>query len=116
MLPTLPLSGILKGGHHHTTPHHHTIMAVPIPGVDEADSPVRKQDVPEETIAYINLQENTGWTALHFAAEKGYMSICQMLLEHWADPHIKNNDEKTAADIASDNSHDDVYSLISSYM
>ena len=99
---------------HHTIIHE--IMAIPIPSVDTDHPPVRKQDVPEETIAYINLQENTGWTALHFAAEKGYMSICQMLLEYWADPHIKNNDEKTAADIAMDNLHYDVYSLISSYM
>jgi Ankyrin repeats (many copies) len=47
-----------------------------------------------------------GWTLLMMAAAKGYTDIVKFLLEQGADPNIKNNQNKTAAQIAQENGHD----------
>ena len=31
-----------------------------------------------------------GWTALHWAAHRGYPTICRLLLQRGADPNVKN--------------------------
>lgn len=59
--------------------------------------------------AYINDPEDpgsrrqdllAGVTALHVAAENGYMSICKLLLDHGADPRLARSDGELPADIA----------------
>jgi tankyrase len=37
---------------------------------------------------------------LHEAAIKGKLDVCIVLLQHGADPHIRNTDGKTAAEVA----------------
>jgi ankyrin repeat protein len=56
-----------------------------------------------------------GVTALHVAAENGYLSICKLLLEHGADSHLPRSDGVLPADIARDNAHKEVAALIDSY-
>ena len=57
----------------------------------------------------------SGVTALHVAAENGYLSICKLLLDHGADPRLPRSDGALPADIARDNVHKDVAVLIDSY-
>jgi hypothetical protein len=56
-----------------------------------------------------------GVTALHIAAEHGYLSISKLLLDHGADPHMARSDGALPADIARKNRHKDVAALIDSY-
>ena len=56
-----------------------------------------------------------GVTALHIAAENGYLSISKLLLDHGADPHMARSDGALPADIARKNRHKDVAALIDSY-
>jgi ankyrin repeat protein len=42
------------------------------------------------------------------AAAKGYTDIVKFLLEQGADPNIKNNQNKTAEQIAQENDHNDL--------
>ncbi len=47
----------------------------------------------------INKQDKWGHTALMYATEFGLLEISRKLLEHNADPYIKNNDGKNAFDL-----------------
>ena len=38
-----------------------------------------------------------GWTALHWAAHRGYPTICRLLLQNGADPQISNQKGDTPA-------------------
>jgi ankyrin repeat protein len=57
-----------------------------------------------------------GVTALHVAAEHGYLALTRILLDHGADPHIARSDGALPADIARNNGHPDVAALIESYL
>jgi ankyrin repeat protein len=51
--------------------------------------------------AYINFIQNSDKeTALHSAAQFGHLDSVRVLLEHGADPNIKNCREETALDLA----------------
>jgi hypothetical protein len=41
-------------------------------------------------VAYVNSQENSGRTALHFAAMNENAAMIQMLIDHGADPCIRD--------------------------
>lgn len=58
----------------------------------------------DQTVIYkINLTDKAGLTALHMAAESGNSDSIQELLNNHANPFLKNNDNKTALDIAKRN-------------
>lgn len=44
----------------------------------------------------INQLDNHGWTALHCACEGGHLEVCDVLLQHGADPSIPTNDGNLA--------------------
>ena len=46
--------------------------------------------------ARLNDKHSTGATALSIAADRGHQDAVRFLLENGADPHIRNNDRKTA--------------------
>ncbi len=48
----------------------------------------------------VNLETNDGRTALYFASLDGKLQCVQELLEHGADAHVKNQEGKTALDVA----------------
>ena len=48
----------------------------------------------------VNSKDDDGWTALMRASWRGYSEILQYLIEIGADINIKNNDGKTALDLA----------------
>lgn len=56
-----------------------------------------------------------GVTALHIAAENGYLALTRLLLEHGADPHLARSDGVLPADIARQNVHPAVTALIEEY-
>lgn len=62
-------------------------------GIDEAEILIKNG-------ADVNAQENYGYTALHYAAEKGKVDIVEMLIQNGSDATIKNNEGKTAIDMA----------------
>lgn len=50
----------------------------------------------------LNVKDEFGSTALHFAAVRGHQEMCQMLLEAGSDPTILNNDGKRASECSDD--------------
>ena len=56
-------------------------------------------------IKAINEPDETGWTALHFAAENGHLDIVTTLIEKVADINKANNQEMTALHLAAANGH-----------
>ncbi|XP_017871984.1 PREDICTED: LOW QUALITY PROTEIN: serine-rich adhesin for platelets [Drosophila arizonae] len=46
-------------------------------------------------LAFINAQDEGGWTAMVWAAELGHKDIVSLLLNHGADPNICDNDNNT---------------------
>ncbi|MDN5247548.1 MAG: ankyrin repeat domain-containing protein [Wolbachia endosymbiont of Tyrophagus putrescentiae] len=53
--------------------------------------------------AKVDLVDKDRWTPLHWAAEKGHTETVNALLAKGADPLLKNNDGKTARDLALQN-------------
>ena len=49
------------------------------------------------------------------AAEKGHFDICKLLIEHGADPDRKTPGNKTAADLAAVNGHNDIVQLLAQF-
>jgi ankyrin repeat protein len=58
--------------------------------------------------AYVNMQNKTGKTALHYAAEKGKVALIKLLLASGADKSITDNGRKTARNVA----HASVFHLL----
>ena len=50
--------------------------------------------------ANVNACDTWNYTPLHEAANKGKLDVCVVLLQNGADVHIRNSDNKTAADLA----------------
>lgn len=59
---------------------------------------VRYVDYPEDLANVINFQDKEGETALTMAARCRSKRLVKVLLDHGADPHVKNNDGKSAED------------------
>lgn len=62
--------------------------------------------------AKINAVDHRGDSPLHLSAENGSTAQVCLLLKHHADHHIKNKEEKTALDIAIQNSDADIVTLL----
>jgi ankyrin repeat protein len=66
-------------------------------------------------VSYVNMQDTEGRTALHHGAINGHMDIVALLMENGADARITDKFGESAADVARNNGHDDVYEFIISY-
>ena len=53
----------------------------------------------------VNAVDENGEAALHKAAKNGHVIVCHVLIKRGARADLKNNDGKTAVDLARDNSH-----------
>ena len=47
-----------------------------------------------------HLQDDFGWTCLHFAVFNNHLPSVRVLLEHNVDVHVRNKDGRTALDVA----------------
>lgn len=56
----------------------------------------------------INEDDNRGWNALHFAAEKGHKDIVKKLIENGANKDATDNEGWTALHLAAANGHLDI--------
>ena len=64
-------------------------------------------------IQWIVHQQSYDQTALHIAADHGYLAIATRLLEGGADLTLRNNDGQTALDFARSNGKSEVVALLS---
>lgn len=55
-------------------------------------------------VAYVNLQEDSGRTALHFAAMNENSAMIRMLLDHGADPCIRDEMGRSAREYTRESS------------
>ncbi len=62
-----------------------------------------------------NAKAQYGSTPLHTVGFTGDRASLDLLLKHGADPVIRNNDGKTAADIARDRGHQDIADLLATH-
>ena len=60
----------------------------------------------------MNIQSKFGMTALHEAAEDGFLAISELLLASGAQASLTDNDGMTPLDYALDNNHHDVCQLL----
>ncbi|MBL8247659.1 MAG: sigma-70 family RNA polymerase sigma factor [Candidatus Competibacter sp.] len=60
----------------------------------------------------INRQDDNGTSLLMFAAIRGHVEICQILLDAGADPVLKNRQGKDALDMADTAGHDTVKAIL----
>ncbi len=57
-------------------------------------------------------QNETGFSALHFAAQEGRPAAARTLLEFGAEAALTNDDGETPADLARANGHQDVLEIL----
>jgi ankyrin repeat protein len=58
--------------------------------------------------------KRAGWTALHYAAGMGFSTLVQPLLDRGADPSCRDEEGKTAIDVAVDANHHDIADMLRS--
>lgn len=64
----------------------------------------------------VNAANDQGITALHFAAEKGYLSIAQLLVKSGADPNKKDVNGRTPMMVASNSGFHEITRLLENQM
>ena len=62
------------------------------------------------------LRDNTGRTALHHAADRNFLDVCQRLLEHGALPHARDHLNQMPYTIALKHHNDALASLMLAFM
>lgn len=62
--------------------------------------------------AYVNLTTKTKTTPLMQAAYKGDVRLVKLFLEYGADPNLKDQQGKTALDMAKKKNHQEVIDLL----
>jgi ankyrin repeat protein len=67
-------------------------------------------------MGYVNATSSNGSTPLHYAAYNGHTDVVKLLLENGADPSIKDNTGKTAADIARERGRIEIANMIENIM
>ena len=58
--------------------------------------------------------KRAGWTPLHYAAGMGFGALVQPLLDRGADPHRRDDEGRTAMDVAIDANHHDIADVLRS--
>ncbi|KAK7064304.1 ankyrin repeat-containing domain protein, partial [Favolaschia claudopus] len=56
----------------------------------------------------LNTRDEYGYTPLHLAADRGHLSVVKFLLEHGADPTLKDEDDLEAHELAQAAGHNDI--------
>jgi ankyrin repeat protein len=64
----------------------------------------------------INGLNEHGYTPLHLAADRGYVTLVEALLSKGADPSVKDSDDFTAAELARIAGHDEVGAILDKAM
>ena len=64
----------------------------------------------------IDAKDMFGNTALHYSAKYGHIETTRLLLETAADPLVRNKNSRTPYDLASEQKHEEVCSLLFDYM
>ena len=59
-----------------------------------------------------NTPRRYGNTALHIASKKGHAGAVSVLLDHHAEMHCRNAEAKSAIDLAADNGHSHIVTLL----
>jgi ankyrin repeat protein len=62
--------------------------------------------------ADINVQDEDGWTPLHWASMNGALEVVRLLLEHGSEVEAKHNGGKTTLQVAVDRGHAEVVELL----
>jgi hypothetical protein len=65
--------------------------------------------------AYVNAQNNRGWTPLHIAAYWNRKDIAKLLLENGANPTVGDSSGKTPKDAAIEAGNEEIAKLIESW-
>jgi ankyrin repeat protein len=65
--------------------------------------------------APVNARQQSGWVAIHAAAQNGDRSMVELLLRHQANPRIVNDAGKTPAAVAREKGHEEVVFLLETY-
>ena len=73
---------------------------------------VMREMLNEEGIN-INVKDNNGWTALHFAAQSNHFEIIDLLLENKADPNLHDNQGNGPLWIAAMNANGKYHGILS---
>lgn len=60
----------------------------------------------------LDVQDDSGWTALHYAANAGLDEHISLLLEAGANPHLPNKEDLTAADLAAKKGYVEIAALL----
>jgi ankyrin repeat protein len=87
--------------------------------VDEIENSLQNSDADlssEETIDEdMGYGKESGFTPLHLAVSKGYLDMCQMLLEHKADVHAHDNSGNTSLHLAASKDHLEIARILLKY-
>src|SRR6266566_5283183 len=65
--------------------------------------------------ADVNSRQQGGGTPLHEAAQNGEVELVRLLLEHGADPKATDDQHRTAADFAREQSHTEVVDFLAAF-
>jgi len=66
--------------------------------------------------ADVNLKDEDGLTLLHWAADRGHIGVCDILLKAGANPELEDEDEQTPLDYATTCEHDDIIQLLERHL
>ena len=103
------LSHLIKNGGEFYGDEMSLHQAVQMQDIDEIESLIEDESVK------INVRDNRGWMALHYAAELGNQEICGILLEHKANPNGSCHDGNlNPYEIASDKGDEELLTYLKS--
>ena len=60
----------------------------------------------------LNTEDVFGTTPMHIAAEHGYLEFVKALIPSWNNPMAKNQDNKTAVEIAEEKEHHEIAKIL----
>ena len=100
-------------GRHSGTALHHLAFGGESPTSEGPANTCRIAEVLVSHGANPNSTDYSGDTPLHYASTYGALSLARTLLKLGANPQLKNEERKTALDLARKEGHDDIVSLLS---
>ena len=66
--------------------------------LQNSDADVSSEESPDDSL--LRYERKSGFTPLHIAVKRGYLDMCQMLLEHNPDVHATDNEGNTPLHLA----------------